>query len=58
VNDDRVEGKVDQATGKIKERVGEATDNRSLEKEGKNDQAKGDVKEGIGKFKDAVRDAD
>ena len=50
------EGKVDRATGKLKEGLGKATDNESLEQEGKNDQAKGHIKEGVGNFKDAVRD--
>jgi uncharacterized protein YjbJ (UPF0337 family) len=50
------EGKVDRATGKLKEGVGKATDNESLEQEGKNEQAKGHVKEGVAKFKDAIRD--
>ena len=57
MGDDKVEGKVDQVTGKIKERVGAATGDESLEQEGKTDQAKGHVKEGVGKLKDAVHDA-
>jgi len=56
VGDDKVEGKVDQVTGKVKEGVGAATGDESLEQEGKTDQAKGHVKEGVGKLKDAVRD--
>ena len=57
MGDDKVEGKVDQVTGKIKESVGVATDDESLEQEGKTDQAKGHVKEGVGKLKDAAHDA-
>jgi uncharacterized protein YjbJ (UPF0337 family) len=57
VGDDKVEGKVDQVTGKIKEGVGAATGDESLEQKGKTDQAKGHVKEGVGKLKDAVHDA-
>jgi uncharacterized protein YjbJ (UPF0337 family) len=57
VDDGRVEGRVDQAAGKVKEGVGKATGDESLEQQGKTDQAKGDVKEGVGKLKDAVRDA-
>jgi uncharacterized protein YjbJ (UPF0337 family) len=57
VGDDKVEGKVDQVTGKLKEGVGAATGDESLEQEGKTDQAKGHVKEGVGKLKDAAHDA-
>jgi uncharacterized protein YjbJ (UPF0337 family) len=57
VGDDKVEGKVDQATGKIKEGVGATTGDESLEQEGKTDQAKGHLKEGVGKLKDAAHDA-
>jgi uncharacterized protein YjbJ (UPF0337 family) len=57
VGDDKVEGKVDQATGKVKEGVGRVSGDESLAQEGKTEQAKGDVKEGVGKLKDAVHDA-
>jgi uncharacterized protein YjbJ (UPF0337 family) len=57
VGDDKVEGRVDQAAGKVKEGVGKVTGDESLEQQGKADQAKGDVEEGVGKLKDAVRDA-
>ena len=54
--DEKVEGKLDQAGGKVKEGVGNATGDESLEREGRTDQAKGDVKEGVGKAKDAIKD--
>ena len=57
MGDDKVKGKVDQVTGKMKEGVGAATGDESLEQEGKTDQAKGHLKEGVGKLKDAVHDA-
>lgn len=57
MGDDKVEGKVDHVTGKIKEKVGSATGDESLEQEGKTDQAKGHLKEGVGKLKDAAHDA-
>ena len=57
MGDDKVKAKVDQVTGKIKESVGAATGDESLEQEGKTDQAKGHVKEGVGKLKDAIHDA-
>ena len=47
--------KIDQAKGKLKEKVGEATGDRDLESEGKLDQVKGKVKEAVDDVKDAVR---
>ena len=56
-NQDQVEGKWDQATGKIKEEIGDATDNERMEYEGKADQAKGHIKEGIGNVREGVDEA-
>ncbi|WP_333771463.1 CsbD family protein [Streptomyces sp. IBSBF 2435] len=53
---DKIEAKTDQAKGEVKEAVGHAVGNESLEAEGRGDQAKGDVREGAEKAKDAVRD--
>jgi len=46
--DQQIQGNLDQAKGKIKEEVGDLTDNEKMEYEGKLDQAKGKVEEGIG----------
>jgi len=51
-----IEGKLDKATGKIKEIGGVATDNRDMEAEGKIDQIKGKVKEGLGNIRERVKD--
>ena len=51
-----IEGKLDKATGKIKEIGGVATDDRDLEAEGKIDQLKGKVKEGLGNLRERVKD--
>lgn len=63
-NSDEVEGKVDQAKGTVKEKVGEFVGDREMEAEGEADHAKGEAQETWGKFKrgvgdaaDAVRDA-
>jgi uncharacterized protein YjbJ (UPF0337 family) len=56
-NQDQLEGKWDQATGKVKEEIGDATDNERMEREGQLDQAKGDVKEGVGDVREKVDDA-
>ncbi|MCK7642552.1 CsbD family protein [Corynebacterium antarcticum] len=51
------ESKANDLGGKIKEGVGEATDNENLANEGRADQVKSDIKEGVEKAEEAVRDA-
>ena len=51
------DSKADDLGGKIKEGVGEATDNENLANEGRADQVKSDIKEGVEKAEEAVRDA-
>lgn len=46
---------IDDAKGKIKETVGDATGNKDLEREGKVDQASGKVKGAVDKVKDAIK---
>lgn len=53
--DDKFDAKADQLKGKVKEGVGDATDDQGLETEGKVDQAKGHLKESAEKIKDAFR---
>ena len=53
---DRAEGAWDKTKGKVKEGVGDATDNESLEREGRADQAKGDAEQAKGHLKDAAED--
>jgi uncharacterized protein YjbJ (UPF0337 family) len=52
----RIEGGMKKATGKIKEKAGEALGNRHLENEGKAENAEGHVRSGVGKAMDAVRE--
>lgn len=56
----KVEGKLEKASGKVKEVVGDATDNKSLEREGKKQQLKGNVQEKAGQaqqnFEDLTKD--
>jgi len=54
---DKAEGKGDQVKGKLKEELGDLTDDESLEAEGHKDQAKGKAKEAMGDVKDAARKA-
>jgi uncharacterized protein YjbJ (UPF0337 family) len=50
---EQTQGKWDEMKGTAKERVGEVTDDESLEAEGKTDQLKGKGKQAAGKAKDA-----
>lgn len=56
-NRDEVEGKWDQAKGRVKEGVGRAIDDDDLEAEGSVDRAGGEVQEGFGKAKRKVGEA-
>jgi len=42
--DDKIDNKSEELTGKVKEGVGKATDNESLEAEGKADQSSSKLK--------------
>ena len=57
MNRDELNGKVDQVKGKIKEGVGNATNDEDLRGEGIADQAAGNVEEGFGKARHKVGDA-
>ena len=48
-NRDEIRGKVDQATGTVKEHIGRATGDVDLEDEGAAQRIIGDVEEGIGR---------
>ncbi|MCG2247389.1 CsbD family protein [Staphylococcus epidermidis] len=50
------EDKFEQAKGNIKETVGNATDNKELEKEGKGDKASGKAKEAVENVKEKAND--
>lgn len=50
------EDKFEQAKGNIKETVGNATDNKDLEKEGKGDKVSGKAKEVVDNVKDKAND--
>ncbi len=53
-NKDEVEGKGKDIKGKVKEKVGEWTNNPDLESEGEADQVKGNVQENIGEARRKV----
>ena len=52
---DKISNKAQEVTGKMKEGVGDATDDKSMENEGKKDQAKGNLKQAGEKVKDAFK---
>ena len=52
---DKISNKTEELTGKVKEGVGDATDDESMEREGKVDQAKGNLKQAGEKVKDAFK---
>jgi uncharacterized protein YjbJ (UPF0337 family) len=50
---DKLKAGVNKAKGEVKDQVGNATDDKSLQAEGKFDKAKGTVQEKIGEAKDS-----
>jgi uncharacterized protein YjbJ (UPF0337 family) len=54
--EDKAKNKTEELGGKLKEGVGKATGDQSLENEGKVDQAKGNLKQAGEKVKDAFKD--
>ncbi|HEX7623126.1 MAG TPA: CsbD family protein [Anaeromyxobacteraceae bacterium] len=53
-DDDKLEGKWDQAKGRVKNAAGELTGNRELKDEGTIDKLKGKLKEAKGNIKNAL----
>jgi uncharacterized protein YjbJ (UPF0337 family) len=51
-----VEGKMDKGKGRVKEAVGDLTDNKSLKRKGRADQAGGKAKEKVRDAADKVED--
>jgi uncharacterized protein YjbJ (UPF0337 family) len=57
MNKDELDGKADALKGRVKQGVGDLTDNDRLHDEGVADEAAGNIKEGIGKARRKVGDA-
>lgn len=55
MNQNHVKGTLHGAKGRVKEAVGHATGNTSLESEGILERVKGKVYQGLGDFKDVVK---
>jgi uncharacterized protein YjbJ (UPF0337 family) len=56
-NEDEMKGKMDQASGAIKDKVGEMTGDRDLEERGEAQRAGGNIQEGFGTARRKVGDA-
>lgn len=57
MNRDELDGKADKIKGKVKQAVGDLTDDEQLHDEGVVDEAGGDVKEGFGRGRRKVGEA-
>ena len=55
VDQNRVEGAIDQAKGAVKEGVGKLTGDQKLQGEGLADKAKGKAESAVGGVKDTIR---
>lgn len=53
--DDKIANKAQEAAGKVKEKAGEATDDKDLQAEGQADQGKSNLKQAGEKVKDAFK---
>jgi uncharacterized protein YjbJ (UPF0337 family) len=53
-----IEGKGEELKGEMKEKIGDATDNRDMEAEGRADQMSGKVEQAVEDAKDSLRDLD
>jgi len=56
--DEKLEGKMEQGKGKVKEEAGKLGGDRSTEISGKVEQGKGKIKEGVGELKEDIKDVD
>ena len=57
VDQNRIDGAIDQAKGSVKEGVGKLVGDQKLQAEGTADKAAGKAESAVGGAKDAVRDA-
>jgi uncharacterized protein YjbJ (UPF0337 family) len=57
MNQDELKGKADQVKGKVKQAVGDLTDDPELHGEGRADEAAGKVQQGIGTARRKVGEA-
>jgi len=53
---DKIKGTAKEVTGKVKQSVGDATDNSRMKGEGRTQEAEGKLQKNVGKGKEAVKD--
>jgi uncharacterized protein YjbJ (UPF0337 family) len=53
-----VSGEADQAKGRVKQAVGDLTDDKDIKREGKVDEAAGKLKDGVDSIKDKLTGKD
>lgn len=56
MNKDQVKGGFNEAKGKVKEEIGDATGNRTMEAKGKLEKTGGKIQKGFGDARDEARD--
>ncbi|MDQ3660045.1 MAG: CsbD family protein [Actinomycetota bacterium] len=56
-NEDKARNKGEESKGKVKEKAGEVTGDRELERQGRKDQSKANLKQAGEKVKDAIKGA-
>lgn len=56
MNKDQIKGRIDQATGKVKEEAGDLTGNKSLEEKGRAEKTAGKIRGDLGDAKEQVKD--
>ncbi|TXM90524.1 CsbD family protein [Methylobacterium sp. WL116] len=54
---DRIKGVANEATGNVKQGIGDVTGDRGLKAEGKVQELKGRAQQGVGEAKDAIENA-
>ncbi len=57
MNENQTKGAWNDTVGKVKEGVGDLTDDERLRREGEADQAQGKVQKGLGDLQDTLQDA-
>lgn len=57
MNEDQVKGRIEEATGKVKEVAGKVTGDKELEQEGKVQNIGGKVQAGYGDLKEDMKNA-
>jgi uncharacterized protein YjbJ (UPF0337 family) len=58
MNKDQIKGKAEEIKGEVKERVGGATKDRSMQGEGWIEEKKGKIRQGVGDLKEDVKRED